>query len=93
MVVFPPVTKSEFYLAVLNPLLQIVTYDGDLNAGAGRSVTLTPTDEIDISRGDIITSQIPVVAQTNSARIIWMNDSAMMPGRQYLFKSNFRLRR
>ena len=34
-----------------------MTYDGDLElAGAGRSVTLTLTDEIDISRGDIITS-------------------------------------
>ncbi|MCH1527976.1 MAG: GTP-binding protein, partial [Candidatus Poseidoniaceae archaeon] len=36
---------------------KIVTYDGDLElAGAGRSVTLTLKDEIDISRGDIIAS-------------------------------------
>ena len=70
---------------------RIVTYDGDLElAGAGRSVTLTLTDEIDISRGDIITSANSPCSSADQfqARILWMNDSAMMPGRQYLFKSN-----
>ena len=70
---------------------RIVTYDGDLElAGAGRSVTLTLTDEIDISRGDIITSSDSPCSSADQfqARILWMNDSAMMPGRQYLFKSN-----
>ena len=70
---------------------RIVTCDGDLElAGAGRSVTLTLTDEIDISRGDIITSADSPCSSADQfqARILWMNDSAMMPGRQYLFKSN-----
>ena len=70
---------------------RIVTYDGDLElAGAGRSVTLTLTDEIDISRGDIITGADSPCSSADQfqARILWMNDSAMMPGRQYLFKSN-----
>ena len=70
---------------------RIVTYDGDLElAGAGRSVTLTLTDEIDISRGDIISSADSPCSSADQfqARILWMNDSAMMPGRQYLFKSN-----
>ena len=70
---------------------RIVTYDGDLElAGAGRSVTLTLTDEIDISRGDIIASADSPCSSADQfqARILWMNDSAMMPGRQYLFKSN-----
>ena len=70
---------------------RIVTYDGDLElAGAGRSVTVTLTDEIDISRGDIITSADSPCSSADQfqARILWMNDSAMMPGRQYLFKSN-----
>ena len=70
---------------------RIVTYDGDLElAGAGRSVTLTLEDEIDISRGDIITTanQPCSSADQFQTRILWMNDSAMMPGRQYLFKSN-----
>ena len=70
---------------------RIVTYDGDLEvAGAGRSVTLTLTDEIDISRGDIITSaDVPCSsADQFQTRILWMDESAMMSGRQYLFKSN-----
>ncbi len=70
---------------------RIVTYDGDLEvAGAGRSVTLTLTDEIDISRGDIITSADEPCSSADQfqTRILWMDESAMMAGRQYLFKSN-----
>ncbi|MDP6870418.1 MAG: sulfate adenylyltransferase subunit CysN [Candidatus Poseidoniaceae archaeon] len=70
---------------------KIVTMDGNLNlAGAGRSVTITLNDEIDISRGDLLTTiEHPcAVADQFQARILWMDDSAMMPGRQYLFKSN-----
>ena len=70
---------------------KIVTYDGDLElAGAGRSVTLTLKDEIDISRGDIIASADNPCSSADQfqAHILWMDESAMMPGRQYLFKSN-----
>ena len=70
---------------------RIVTYDGDLElAGAGRSVTITLTDEIDISRGDIIASAESPCSSADQfqARILWMDDEAMAPGRQYLFKSN-----
>ena len=70
---------------------KIVTYDGDLQiAGAGRSVTLTLEDEIDISRGDVITKaeNSCSIADQFQTRILWMDDSGMMPGREYLFKSN-----
>ena len=70
---------------------RIVTMEGDLElAGAGRSVTLTLSDEIDISRGDsIVAADSPCgVADQFQTRILWMDESAMMPGRQYLFKSN-----
>ena len=70
---------------------RIVTYDGDLElAGAGRSITLTLTDEIDISRGDIITSADSPCSSADQfqARILWMDDSAMASGRQYFYKSN-----
>ena len=70
---------------------RIVTSNGDLElAGAGRSVTLTLNDEIDISRGDIITAADNPCSSADQfqTRILWMDDSAMMPGRQYLFKSN-----
>lgn len=70
---------------------RIVTMEGDLElAGAGRSVTLTLSDEIDISRGDsIVAADSPCgIADQFQTRILWMDESAMMPGRQYLFKSN-----
>ena len=70
---------------------RIVTYDGDLElAGAGRSITLTLADEIDISRGDIITSADSPCSSADQfqARILWMDDSAMASGRQYVYKSN-----
>tara|TARA_B100001996_G_scaffold382587_1_gene374825 strand:+ start:273 stop:2171 length:1899 start_codon:yes stop_codon:yes gene_type:complete len=70
---------------------RIVTWEGDLElAGAGRSVTLTLSDEIDISRGDIITTAESPCSSADQfqTRILWMNESAMMPGREYLFKSS-----
>ena len=72
-------------------IARIVTYDGDLElAGAGRSITLTLADEIDISRGDIITSADSPCSSADQfqARILWMDDSAMASGRQYVYKSN-----
>ncbi|MCE7026368.1 sulfate adenylyltransferase subunit CysN [Jiella avicenniae] len=67
----------------------IVTYDGEKeNAIAGEAVTITLTDEIDISRGDLLcdANQRPEVADQFSAHLIWMHDDALVPGRPYLFK-------
>jgi bifunctional enzyme CysN/CysC len=67
----------------------IVTYDGPLDAAvADQSVTLTLTDEIDVSRGDVIASREdpPEVAQQFEATIIWMSDDALLRGRSYLLK-------
>jgi len=69
----------------------IVTWDGDLiKANAGQSVTIILEDEIDVSRGDIIaTSEDPCgEADQFQTHILWMNDDAMIPGRQYLLKSS-----
>ncbi|MCJ9428715.1 sulfate adenylyltransferase subunit CysN [Kordiimonas marina] len=68
----------------------IVTYDGELDeAVAGEAVTITLEDEIDISRGDVIAGKInpPEVADQFEAKIIWMSDEAMLPGRPYLIKT------
>ena len=68
---------------------RIVTYDGDLEQGiAGQSVTLTLADEIDISRGDVIsTIEAPAgVADQFEATIVWMSDEALLPGRPLLLK-------
>jgi bifunctional enzyme CysN/CysC len=67
----------------------IVTYDGDLEqAVAGQSVTLTFADEIDCSRGDVITmADAPTeVADQFEATLVWMDDHEMLPGRPYLLK-------
>jgi bifunctional enzyme CysN/CysC len=68
---------------------RIVTYDGDLaQAVAGQAITLVLTDEIDVSRGDIISStEDPAgVADQFEATIIWMSDQPMLPGRPYWLK-------
>ena len=68
---------------------RVVTQDGDLDlAVAGQSITLTLADEIDISRGDILSAaDAPAeVADQFEATIIWMSEDAMLPGRPYLLK-------
>ena len=57
-------------------------------AAAGRSVTLTLTDEIDISRGDVIVAaDAPAeVADQFEATIVWMDEETLSPGRSYLLK-------
>lgn len=68
---------------------RIVTFDGDLpSAFAGQAVTLTLTDEIDISRGDLIVKQDAKVASSNRllADVVWMTDEPLAPGRSYDIK-------
>ncbi len=68
---------------------RIVTFDGDLpHAVAGQSVTLTLTDEIDISRGDVMAAaRAPSeVADQFEATLVWMDEESMLPGRPYLMK-------
>ncbi len=68
---------------------RIVTADGDLSlATAGQAVTLTLADEIDISRGDVISgADGPAeVADQFEATLVWMADEPMYPGRSYLLK-------
>jgi bifunctional enzyme CysN/CysC len=68
---------------------RIVTFDGDLpEASAGQSVTLTLDREIDVSRGDLLTTaaEAASVADQFQATLIWMHEDAMLPGRQYLMK-------
>ena len=68
---------------------RIVTHDGDLEqAVAGQSVTITLTDEIDVSRGDVLSAaDAPAgVADQFQATIIWMHEEPMLPGRPYIIK-------
>jgi bifunctional enzyme CysN/CysC len=68
---------------------RIVAHGGDLpRAVAGQSVTLTLADEIDISRGDVISaaSAPAEVADQFECSVVWMSDEPLLPGRPYLMK-------
>lgn len=67
----------------------IVVYEGSLDeAFVGQAVTLTLTDEIDISRGDMLikNGEEAAVTQSLQAHLVWMNETALQTGKQYLFK-------
>ncbi len=69
---------------------RIVTMDGDLaEAVAGQAVTLTLTDEIDISRGDLLSDPQarPTQADQFAAKVVWLHEEPLLPGRSYLLKS------
>ncbi len=68
---------------------RIATFDGDLDeAVAGQSVTLTLTDEVDCSRGDVIAAadDPPQASDQFCATIVWMDEEALKPGRGYWLK-------
>jgi sulfate adenylyltransferase large subunit len=67
---------------------RIATWDGDLDiAHAPMSVTLTLDDEIDISRGDVLTAGLePRVGQRFEADVVWMDERPLDPSRVYLLK-------
>ena len=68
---------------------KIVTLDGDLDqAVAGQSITLCFADEIDCSRGDVITTadNPPEVSDQFEGTLVWMADDALIPGRAYWLK-------
>jgi sulfate adenylyltransferase subunit 1 (EFTu-like GTPase family) len=72
---------------------RIATFDGDLDfAFAPMSVTLTLDDEVDISRGDVLTAvdspqaEPPTVGTEFEADVVWMDERPLDPGRVYLIK-------
>lgn len=69
---------------------RIVTMDGDLpQAVAGQAVTLCFEDEIDISRGDLLSTiqDRPHYVDHVKAQLVWLHEEAMHPGRSYLLKA------
>jgi sulfate adenylyltransferase subunit 1 len=70
---------------------RIVTYDGDLDmAFAPMSITLTLDREVDISRGDVLTTEPPLVGQKFEAELVWMDEKPLDPGRVYVIKQGTR---
>ena len=73
----------------MSNIARIVSMDGDLDSAvAGQSITLTLTDEIDSSRGDVISAgdEPASVADQFETTIVWMHDDALLAGRPYLLK-------
>ncbi|HEY4857864.1 MAG TPA: adenylyl-sulfate kinase, partial [Xanthobacteraceae bacterium] len=69
---------------------RIVTFDGDLQeAAAGQAVTLTFSEEVDISRGDVIAADDArcAIADQFSAHVVWMSEQPMLPERSYLLQT------
>jgi len=69
---------------------RIVTMDGDLSeACAGQAVTVCLEEEIDISRGDLLTTpnQRPDHADQFQAKLVWLHEESLLPGRSYLLKA------
>ncbi len=67
----------------------IVTYDGELEeAFAAQAVTLTLTDEVDVSRGDmlVLPDNPPHLSSEIEAMVVWMAEQPFVPGRPYLLK-------
>ncbi len=70
-------------------IARIVTKDGDLaEAIAGQSVTLTLSEELDCSRGDVIAAADapPEVSDQFETTLIWMAEERALPGRSYWLK-------
>ncbi len=68
---------------------RIAHLDGDLaEAHAPMSVCLALEDEIDISRGDVITTPdaLPHVSRRFNATLVWMSEQPLKPGSSYLLK-------
>lgn len=73
----------------ISRVARIVTFDGDVSqAAAPLAVTLTLTDEVDISRGDVLAKpdNRPRSSSRVEANLVWMAEEALIPGREYLIK-------
>jgi sulfate adenylyltransferase large subunit len=67
----------------------IITFDGDFQeACAPQCVTITLTDELDVSRGDlIVSSESPaVITERFGASLVWMSEQPLDLARRYLLK-------
>ncbi|WP_029068890.1 sulfate adenylyltransferase subunit 1 [Jonesia quinghaiensis] len=72
----------------------IDTFDGPLDeAFAPQSVTVRLTDDIDITRGDLLTSRAdaPTVTQVISGTLAWLAERTLLPGTRVLVKHTTRV--
>jgi bifunctional enzyme CysN/CysC len=68
---------------------RILGPDGDVTrAEAGEAITLCLAEELDVARGDLLAAATdrPEVSDQFAAHVLWMDEEAMLPGRQYLMR-------
>ena len=83
------IKKGEVVMALpsrkTSRVKSIVTFDGEIDeAFTPLSVTLTLTDEIDVSRGDMLVrpDNVPQMSDSFESTIVWMTDEPLTPGKQ-----------
>lgn len=67
----------------------IDTYDGSLEeAFTPQSVVVRLTDEVDVSRGDMLvrTDDLPRVTRSFEAHVVWMSEADLDPAKTYIIK-------
>ncbi len=70
-------------------IASIVTFDGDLSkAQAGQAVTLTLTDQVDVSRGDLIVATadqglLPTISDSVTVDLVWLDETPFETDRLY----------
>jgi len=70
-------------------IARILAPSGDVSqAGAGQALTVTLADEIDVSRGDVLTGMVdpPPVRQELRARLLWTGEAPLQAGREVIVK-------
>ena len=73
----------------MSTIKSIITYDGELEeAYPPQAVTITLTDEIDISRGDMIVypDNLPRIERHFEATLVWMDEKPMDPSTSFFIK-------
>jgi bifunctional enzyme CysN/CysC len=68
---------------------RIVAFEGELQkADTGQSVGICLADDIDVSRGDVVSTidAGPTIADQFAAELIWMDEEPLYPGRSYALR-------
>ena len=79
---------------VVTEIERLVTFKQDLErAGPGTAVTVTLADEVDVSRGDVLVhpEQLPQRSHEVEAMVVWMSETDMVPGKEYLVQQANRM--
>ncbi len=74
---------------VTSSVKEIVVWQGSTDEAVCKdSVTLVLADEVDVGRGDVIVAANSPIAVSDQfeARVLWMSEHAMVPGRAYILK-------